>query len=33
VAAIFLGEQPTRNLLIGGALILLGVYVAERAKS
>jgi drug/metabolite transporter (DMT)-like permease len=33
VAAIFLGEQPTRYLLIGGALILLGVYVAERAKA
>jgi len=32
VAATFLGEHPTRHLLIGGALILLGVYVAERAK-
>jgi drug/metabolite transporter (DMT)-like permease len=33
VAAVFLGEQPTRYLLIGGALILLGVYIAERAKA
>lgn len=32
-AGLFLGEQPTRYLLIGGALILLGVYVAERAKT
>lgn len=32
VALLFLGEQPTRYLLIGGALILFGVYVAERAK-
>jgi drug/metabolite transporter (DMT)-like permease len=30
VAAAFLGETPTRNLLLGGALILLGVYLAER---
>jgi drug/metabolite transporter (DMT)-like permease len=30
LAAIFLGETPTRNLLLGGALILLGVYLAER---
>ena len=30
VAAAFLGEMPTRNLLLGGALILLGVYLAER---
>jgi drug/metabolite transporter (DMT)-like permease len=33
VAAIFLGEQPTRYLLIGGALILGGVYIAERARA
>lgn len=32
-AGLFLGEQPTRYLLLGGALILLGVYVAERAKT
>jgi drug/metabolite transporter (DMT)-like permease len=30
VAAAFLGEVPTRHLLIGGALILAGVYLAER---
>jgi drug/metabolite transporter (DMT)-like permease len=30
VAAAFLGEMPTRNLLFGGVLILLGVYLAER---
>lgn len=30
VAAAFLGEMPTRNLLLGGVLILLGVYLAER---
>ena len=30
VAAAFLGETPTRNLLLGGVLILLGVYLAER---
>jgi drug/metabolite transporter (DMT)-like permease len=33
VAALFLGEVPTRHLLLGGVLILLGVYLAERAKS
>jgi drug/metabolite transporter (DMT)-like permease len=32
VAAAFLGEVPTRNLLLGGALILLGVYLAERGR-
>jgi drug/metabolite transporter (DMT)-like permease len=32
-AALFLGEVPTRHLLLGGVLILLGVYLAERAKS
>jgi len=30
VAAAFLGEVPTRHVLIGGALILAGVYLAER---
>ena len=33
VAAVFLREAPTRHLLLGGALILLGVYLAERAKA
>lgn len=33
VAALFLGEIPTRHLFLGGALILLGVYMAERAKA
>jgi len=33
VAALFLREVPTRHLLLGGVLILLGVYLAERAKS
>jgi drug/metabolite transporter (DMT)-like permease len=32
VAAIFLREVPTRHLLLGGVLILLGVYLAERSK-
>ncbi len=32
VAAIFLREVPTRYLLLGGVLILLGVYLAERGK-
>jgi drug/metabolite transporter (DMT)-like permease len=27
-----LGERPTQHLLSGGALVLLGVYLAERAK-
>ncbi len=27
-----LGERPTRHLLAGAALVLLGVYLAERAK-
>ncbi len=30
LAAIILGERPTAHLLSGGALILLGVYLAER---
>jgi drug/metabolite transporter (DMT)-like permease len=33
VAGIFLGEVPTRHLLFGGVLILLGVYLAERGKA
>jgi drug/metabolite transporter (DMT)-like permease len=33
VAGLFLGEVPTRHLLLGGTLILLGVYLAERGKA
>ena len=33
VAALFLREVPTRHLLLGGVLILLGVYLAERGKA
>jgi drug/metabolite transporter (DMT)-like permease len=33
VAWMFLGEIPTRHLMLGGALILLGVYMAERARA
>jgi len=29
----FLGENPTRNLLLGTALVLLGVYLAERGTA
>ncbi|MGA7028616.1 MAG: DMT family transporter [Candidatus Acidiferrales bacterium] len=29
----FLGERPTRNLLEGTALVLVGVFLAERGKS
>jgi drug/metabolite transporter (DMT)-like permease len=32
LAAILLGERPTAHLLGGGALILLGVYLAERGS-
>jgi drug/metabolite transporter (DMT)-like permease len=32
VGAAFLNEVPTRHLLAGGALILLGVYLAERGR-
>lgn len=31
LAAAFLSEHPTRNLLVGTVLVLLGVYMAERA--
>jgi drug/metabolite transporter (DMT)-like permease len=30
LASAFLGEQPSQHLLLGGALVLLGVYLAER---
>jgi drug/metabolite transporter (DMT)-like permease len=30
LSVAFLGENPTRNLLLGTALVLLGVYLAER---
>jgi drug/metabolite transporter (DMT)-like permease len=33
VAGLFLREVPTQHLLLGGVLILLGVYLAERGKS
>jgi len=33
LAAAFLGESPSRHLLAGGALVLLGVYLAERVTS
>jgi drug/metabolite transporter (DMT)-like permease len=33
VAAAFLGEIPTRHLFLGGAMILLGVYITERARA
>ena len=29
----FLGERPTRNLLEGTALVLIGVFLAERGKA
>jgi drug/metabolite transporter (DMT)-like permease len=29
---MFLSEHPTRNLLIGTALVLVGVYLAERGR-
>jgi drug/metabolite transporter (DMT)-like permease len=31
LAMIFLGERPTASLFSGGALVLAGVFVAERA--
>jgi O-acetylserine/cysteine efflux transporter len=30
LAVAFLGEHPTRNLLLCTALVLIGVYLAER---
>jgi drug/metabolite transporter (DMT)-like permease len=30
LSVALLGENPTRNLLLGTALVLLGVYLAER---
>ena len=30
LAVAFLGEHPTRNLLLCTALVLVGVYLAER---
>ena len=32
-AALLLGERPTSHLLLGSALVLLGVYLAERAPT
>ena len=32
LSMIFLGEHPTRNLLAGTTLVLLGVFLAERGK-
>lgn len=33
VSAAFLGEEPTRYLLAGGAIVLLGVFLAERGTT
>jgi drug/metabolite transporter (DMT)-like permease len=33
LAALFLGEQPTRHLLVGACFVLLGVYLAERGTA
>jgi drug/metabolite transporter (DMT)-like permease len=30
---VLLGERPTMHLLVGGVLVLLGVYLAETAAS
>jgi drug/metabolite transporter (DMT)-like permease len=32
LAAVVLGERPTGHLLVGGALILVGVYITERGS-
>ncbi len=32
LSVIFLSEHPTRNLLAGAALVLVGVYLAERGR-
>lgn len=33
LSVAFLGEHPTRNLLVGTALVLVGVFLAERGKN
>jgi drug/metabolite transporter (DMT)-like permease len=33
LSVAFLGERPTRNLLEGTALVLAGVFLAERGKA
>lgn len=33
LSIVFLGERPTRNLLEGTTLVLLGVFLAERGRS
>jgi O-acetylserine/cysteine efflux transporter len=33
LAALFLGEEPTRHLLVGACFVLLGVYLAERGTA
>jgi drug/metabolite transporter (DMT)-like permease len=33
LSVLFLSEHPTRNLLIGTALVLVGVYLAERGRT
>ena len=33
LAALFLGEQPTRHLLLGACFVLVGVYLAERGTA
>jgi drug/metabolite transporter (DMT)-like permease len=32
LSVLFLSEHPTRNLLLGTALVLVGVYLAERGR-
>jgi drug/metabolite transporter (DMT)-like permease len=32
LAALFLGDHPSRYLLVGTALVLVGVVLAERGK-
>ena len=33
IGIVFLHEEPTRNMLAAGVLVILGVYLAERGKS
>lgn len=33
LAALLLGEQPTRHLLVGACFVLVGVYLAERGTA